>query len=197
MVRTSIPAILALFMVTSLVTRAVQAEEAADKRLASALVKIVTKSKDKTKRADAAKALGDLYLEGKVKLDEKDQAALGEKVLQYIKEGQSPPTREEATKQVQRLWRLAVPALLEGVKQLDTFSFSTKMLILMRNEETVKAIVTQAKNTKDAGKKGLYRFALQRMKGEQEPQISDRPVISQEESARIYKEIIEPALGEL
>ena len=103
----------------------------------------------------------------------------------------------EAEKQVHRLWRLAVPALMDGLDTIDTYSFSAKCLNVMKNEAIVKTLIEKARKAEDGPRKGLLRFALQSMKNRRPPTVDGRTGLSADESDKLYNDLIAPVLEEL
>jgi hypothetical protein len=161
------------------------------------LVKILATSDDKAQTAAVAQALGDRGIAGKVKLSAEESRSLHEVVTACIRKGRQSADMADAERQIQRLWRLAVPALMNGLDRLDTYSFSTKCLSVMMNEAIVKALIDKAKNTANESNKGLLRFALQSMKNRRPPTVQGRTALTAEESDKLYNDLIAPALEEL
>lgn len=152
---------------------------------------------DKERAAQAAQALGDRAIAGKMKLSEEEAKALHAFVTATIRKARSPADMKEADRQIQRLWHLAAPALLDGLDNLETYSFSARSLSIIKNEAVAKALAEKAKNTSDGARKGLMKFALQAMKDLRAPSVPGRSAVSSAESDRITREIIVPTLEEL
>ncbi len=160
-------------------------------------VRQLATSRDKAVREQAASALGDRAIAGTVVLTDQDRKTLNQVVAAAIAAAASPRDRNESELQIQRLWSLAIPALLDGMDRNETFSFSTRMLTVMRDEAVVKAVIEKARTNKDPNRNGLYRFALGGMKGATRPRIAGRSGIDEAEADRLYRELIEPALETL
>ncbi len=163
----------------------------------SELVRQLTGSGDKAERERAALALGDRAIAGTVELTKKDREALDRHVADAIRAAALPRDRNESELLVQRLWTLALPALLDGLDRNETYSFSVRMLTVLRDEAVVQAIVAKAQANKDPKRGGLFRFALSGMKGATRPRVPNRPTLDEKEAGRLYRETIEPALETL
>ena len=164
---------------------------------AADLIKILSTSDDKALCAQAAQALGDRNLAGKVKLSEQEAKALHAVVTAYVLKARSPADMKEADRQIQRLWHLAGPALLDALDNLETYSFAARSLSIMKTEAVAKLLVEKARSNTDANRKGLLRFALQSLKDRRVPNVEGRTPISQTESDRINTELITPAMEEM
>ena len=67
----------------------------------------------------------------------------------------------------------------------------------MRDENIISEVVNIAKTTDDNVTKQLATFILTKMKEQRTSLIPGRKCLSEEESDKLYKELVEPALLEL
>ena len=167
----------------------------------SEVVKRFTGSQDKIELRKAAKVLGDRTIAGSLKLSDGEKQGINKVVRKYIEQATAPTAQErvEAKQQLERLWHVAMPKLLEyvGSKEVAEAELAIKSLILMRNETVVKALIERAKTAGDDPSKAMYIFALRKMKEQRESLIPGRECLNEEESAALYDRLIVPALAEL
>ena len=178
-------------------TNALAPDDPFPKLSAGDLVKILSTSEDKARTAQVAQALGDRTIAGPLKLSDEEAKTLHAVVTTYIQNARSPATMKEADLQIQRLWHLAMPALMDGLDNIDTYSFSARCLSIMKNETIARALVEKTQKTTDNTRKGLLKFALQSLKSLRTPSVAGRAAVSQTEADRLNREIITPALEEL
>jgi hypothetical protein len=107
--------------------------------------------------------------------------------------------RTEANLQIQRLWWLAAPRLIDYIDhENDTVNEAAmKNLILMRSEEIVKRIAERVRTTDNERVRMWGVFTLGMMREKRETSVSGRPVLTDEESEAVAKKYIEPLLAEL
>lgn len=165
------------------------------------VVKRVTESRDRTTLRKAAKVLGDRNIAGTLKIS-KDQARLLEGVVVgYLGQGKAKDSneREEARQQIERLWRVAAPALLKNVGNKDPAiaELAIKSLILMRNETIVHSLIDIARSTNDEYTKVMAIFALKKMTEQRKSLIPGRACLDEKESKRLYDEVVVPTLNKL
>ncbi|HOY32565.1 MAG TPA: hypothetical protein PKW80_11860 [Bacteroidales bacterium] len=167
----------------------------------SEIISILDSSRNKNELKKLAKELGDRELRGEVMLTAADKKIIDEKVTRYIYMSgiKNPNTYEEANGQIQRLWHLSVPVLLDSLESnnLSVAEFCAKSLILMRDKEIIKTIIQKAKSAQDMQKKEILAFTLSKMTEQRKPVIPDRSCMSKEESAKLFKRMVKPALKKL
>jgi len=165
------------------------------------VVKRFISSEDKIELRKAAKVLGDRSIAGTLKLSDGEKQGIDKIVQKYIEQAKSEDSqdRSESRQQIQRLWHVAMPKLLEYVasKETSEAELAIKSLILMRNETIVKALIERARTAKDDYSKAMYVFALGKMKEQRHTRIQGRECLNEEESAALYDRLIVPALAEL
>jgi len=107
--------------------------------------------------------------------------------------------RAEANLQIQRLWWVAAPRLIDYIgHENDTINEAAmKNLILMRSEEIVKRIIERVRTTDNERVRKWGVFTLGMMCEKRETLIPGRPLLSDEESERLAKTYIEPFLTEV
>lgn len=107
--------------------------------------------------------------------------------------------RAEANQQIQRLWRLCVPKLVETVGHSNETinEAAMKNLILMRNEEVVEQIIERAKTSTDPRIRYSCVFALGRMKEDRSTLIPNRKVLDATASENIAAGRVRPFLNQL
>jgi len=167
----------------------------------SEVVKRFTESNDKIELRKAAKVLGDRSIAGSLKLSDGEKQGINKVVRKYIEQATAPTAQErvEAKQQLERLWHVAIPALLEYVdsKEPGQAELAIKSLILMRNEAIVRALIEKAKGAKDEYSKAMVVFALKKMREQRKSLIPGRECLNEDESAAMYNRLLVPALAEL
>lgn len=165
------------------------------------VVKRLAESKDKIELRKAAKVLGDRSIAGKLHLSSEEEQTIENVVSGYFEQGKSANANErvEAHQQVERLWHVAVPTLLENLNSKDPTiaEMAIKSLILMRNESIIKALVEKARSAKDEYTKAMVVFALKKMKEQRKSLIPERECLDEEQSRILYDRLVAPALRNL
>lgn len=107
--------------------------------------------------------------------------------------------REEANIQVQRLWRISLPVLIDNLGNKDSKINDAVMknLILMRNQKVIRMIIKRIQETDDMNVKYSGAFALGMMKENRKTSVAGRPHISEEESTGLADKTILPFLRKL
>jgi hypothetical protein len=105
--------------------------------------------------------------------------------------------QSEANENIQRLWHLCVPQLIETLGAGNDFAsdFARKDLMMMRNREIVKQIIEEAQKTDNIRRKQWMILALGGMKDQLFCLIRDRDMIDDAESEKIAQELILPFLN--
>jgi len=165
------------------------------------VVKRLAESKDKIESRKAAKVLGDRSIAGKLDLSSEEEQTIENVVSGYFEQGKSANVNErvEARQQVERLWHVAAPTLLENLNSKDPTiaEMAIKSLILMRNESIIKALVEKARSAKDEHTKAMVIFALKKMKEQRKSLIPGRECLDEEQSRILYDRLVAPALRNL
>lgn len=78
-------------------------------------LKLLSESQDQFVLRDAAQKLGDRHIKGELQLDDTETKKLNDAVQRYMEDAKSddPDIRSEARQQIERLWGLATPILLD------------------------------------------------------------------------------------
>jgi len=165
------------------------------------VVKRLAESKDKIESRKAAKVLGDRSIAGKLDLSSEEEQTIENVVSGYFEQGKSANVNErvEARQQVERLWHVAAPTLLENLNSKDPTiaEMAIKSLILMRNESIIKALVQKAESAKDEYTRAMANFALKKMKEQRKSLIPERECLDEEQSRILYDRLVAPALRNL
>lgn len=165
------------------------------------VVKRLAESKDKIESRKAAKVLGDRSIAGKLDISSEEEQTIENVVSGYFEQGKSANVNErvEARQQVERLWHVAAPTLLENLNSKDPTiaEMAIKSLILMRNESIIKALVEKARSAKDEHTKAMVIFALKKMKEQRKSLIPGRECLDEEQSRILYDRLVAPALRNL
>ncbi len=105
------------------------------------LVKYLDVSNDKIEQRKAAYELGNRYIQDNYQPTDVDKQIIKKAIDSYFDMAKSSDSnvREEGRFQIHRLWHLAVPTLLDYLKDddLTKMELAAKSLILMRNEEII------------------------------------------------------------
>ena len=165
------------------------------------VVKRLAESKDKIESRKAAKVLGDRSIAGKLDLSSEEEQTIENVVSGYFEQGKSANANErvEARQQVERLWHVAAPTLLENLNSKDPTiaEMAIKSLILMRNESIIKALVQKAESAKDEYTRAMANFTLKKMKEQRKSLIPGRECLDEEQSRILYDRLVAPALRNL
>jgi hypothetical protein len=163
------------------------------------LVGMLANSEDRIERRKAARELGNRQMMGDLngwsehQQDTVDQV-VGEFVANLAKRDND--LRSEAKHQIHRLWRLAVPELLERVGQpyAGSAEEAGECLSLMRNEDIVEKLVKKAMAAKTEREKKWWVFILSDFMKQRTSVIKGRGCIGNEESIRLVRKHILPWL---
>ncbi len=165
------------------------------------LLNILRSSRDKIELRKVAKALGDREMDGSLTLTGLEKLLLDNTVQEYLKQIKSkdPNVYDEASQQIFRLWHLAAPTLLKNLDNdnVTIIEFAAKSLILMRNEDIIKAIIEIANNTRDEKQKELLLFFLSQMKEQRTTVVPDRNCLNESESEELFNQLVQPALTKI
>ena len=167
----------------------------------SVVVTRLVESQDKIERRKAAKVLGDRNIAGTLKLSGEQKQAIHRIVgrcLEHTK-ASNANDRVEARQQIERMWRIAAPTLLENVTSRDmtVAEAAVKSLILMRDESIVKALIEKAESAEDERDKAMIVFALKKMTEPRKSLIPGRECLDEEKSKVLYERLVAPALEQL
>jgi hypothetical protein len=111
----------------------------------------------------------------------------------------SSDERVEARDQIERMWYIAVPALLKNLSSREpgVAELAVKSLILMRNESIVRSLIDIAKTTQDEQTKAVIIFALKKMSEQRKSLIPGRECLDAEQSKVLFDHLVSPALKDL
>jgi hypothetical protein len=158
-------------------------------------------SKNIIQQRKTAKELGDRCILKKINLTEPQKNIISIIVEGYLDntKSENSNTREESKQQIERLWLLAVPTLLIYINDNDIgkAELAAKSLILMRNEDIIKAIINLANNNPDINKRNRLKSILLRMQEQRSSIIPGRVCLGPEESTKLYNTLVLPAIEKL
>ncbi len=162
------------------------------------IVRRLSTSEDTVEQRKAAKVLGDRAIKGTLRLEDAEQETLREYIHSQIALTASTQGegREEAVSQIQRLWRLAAPSLIDslGHENPTVQEAAIKNLCMMRNEQLVKDIITRVKTSDDSAFQYGAVFALGMMREKRKPLVPDRVILDDQRSKALADKVITPFL---
>ncbi|MDZ7618416.1 MAG: hypothetical protein U1E05_15535 [Patescibacteria group bacterium] len=165
------------------------------------LVHRLAAAKNVGEQRKGAKVLGDRAMLGNLDLGSAEKQVLQEYIASQVllTASSKGDERQEAIAQLQRLWRLSVPRLLDslGHANLTVQEAAIKNLCLMRDESIVKAIITRVDAGEDANFRHGAVFALGMMREKRHPMVPDRKVLDDAASEELAKRLIIPFLDRL
>ena len=165
------------------------------------LLVVIADSKDKIALRKAAQELGDRNINDGLELSASDQKIINDRVKTYFDMCISDDVnvREEARMQIHRLWRLAVPVLLEYIdnENLTKAELSAKSLILMRNEAIIQAMIEKSLLATTDFNKEMLAFFLSKMNEQRQSHIPGRVCMDAAKSAELYNRLVKPALDKM
>jgi hypothetical protein len=166
-----------------------------------ALVRCLRDSQDKVERKKAAKVLGDRALAGPVVLSDEQKRIVHGVVTDYLKSWSAVDPNEfsEANEQIERLWFLAIPALLDNLDSQDpkVASMALNSVVLMRSEAVIREIIERARHAANNRSRARFCVALKYMNAEKHPVVPGRQCLDQKQTQALYDKLIVPALVEL
>ncbi|MDD2744466.1 MAG: hypothetical protein PHV02_19570 [Rhodocyclaceae bacterium] len=162
------------------------------------LVKLLSQSKDRAELRKAARVLGDCSMKPDFNISPSIQSALGLIVTNYLQQVASKDSNQriEARAQIERLWYVAAPVLLENVANREPAIAETaiKSLILMRNETIIRGLIMQAKSARDPQVRTIILFTLGKMKEKRRSIVSNRSCLDEKETNRLCDALVQPFL---
>lgn len=150
----------------------------------------------------SAKAIGDRAIRGTLDLDDTGMQIVEKYVASQIVRIETATTgneRREATGQLQRLWRLSVPQLLNHVGSSNPFVGNTarELLCLMRDENVISSLIARVEASKDARYRRSGVFILGMMCEKRDPWVPDRRVLDDTTSKELAERLIIPFLDRI
>ena len=128
-----------------------------------------------------------------------DKKSLQDLIDEYIRDlgSEKRQIQSEANENIQRLWHLCVPKLIDTLGAGNDFAsdFARKDLMMMRNRDIVKSLVEASQKTDNIKRKQWMILALGGMKDRLFCLIRDRDMIDDAESEKIARELILPFLN--
>lgn len=167
----------------------------------TSLLAKLSQSGDRTELRKAAKALGDRCIAGGLVLSEEQRQAVADLVVDWLRQSKSRSSHErtEARQQIERLWLLAAPTLIEHVDSRDptVAELAIKSLILMRNKTIAESLIGKARSATDEHTRVMVIFALSKFKEQRSSLIPGRECLNEEQSRALCDEVIAPAINDL
>lgn len=149
----------------------------------------------------AANILGDRDTEGQLDLLATDRELIKKVVAFYLdlSKQDNPHAFEEGATQIQRLWHLGVPTLLENIAGNDDRrrQAASQFILDMRDESLTKKIVEIAKGAKEQRAIRWYAAILRGMKNPPQPLYRKDQVLNRIDTERIFEEVVRPVLKRL
>ncbi|MDR1925111.1 MAG: hypothetical protein LBQ66_12135 [Planctomycetaceae bacterium] len=158
----------------------------------------LTTSDDKYARWKAAKVLGSRFLVGEYKPTIDEQKKIDTYVAFLLTQFKTtnPGDAGDASQQLWRLWSLAIPGLLEGLKSKDqkTTSVATQHLVMLRNREVIEKLINEYDSTKDDEYKKALIYTTGKMRTMHDNQLPYRKMMNSKKSAELAAKLITPFL---
>jgi len=185
-------------------TRFVRAEDAGvsfKDTTKAVLLERLQNSTDRIELQKVSRVLGDRFIANTLELTEPEKKNIYDAVVKFINYQDSDvgETREEGRFNIHRLWRLAVPALIDNLHNdnIRKKELAAKCLLFMKNEEIVQKIIELAEKEKDPEMKKKLIFVLNKVEKVVKTTVPDRKSIDESESKALYEKIVKPALDRL
>ena len=159
-------------------------------------------TKDIGEQRKGAKTIGDRAIRGTLDLDDAEKQMLEKYIaFQVLRTAAAQgKERQEAVAQLQRLWRLSVPQLLDGLGHAGSMMVqeaAVKNLCLMRDESVVKELISRVETSKNANFRQAGVFALGMMREKRDPMVPDRKVLDDAASKELAERLIIPFLNRI
>jgi len=165
------------------------------------VVRRLAAAKDIGEHRKGAKVLGDRAIRGALDLDDGEKQVLEKYIASQVLRTAAAKgdEAEEASAQLQRLWRLSVPQLIEalGDRNPRVQEAAIKNLCLMRDEGLVKELISRVGASKDANFRQGGVFALGMMREKRDPMAPDREVLDDAASKELADRLIVPFLNRM
>jgi hypothetical protein len=168
----------------------------------AALLKIITSSPDKIEHWKAGKVLGNRYIDGTFVPTPAEQAMIDAYVAHLFNKlfkSDNPGDAGDASFQLQRLWGLAVPGLLQSLKSKDrqTWNIALEHLVRMRSERVVKSLIAEYEQTTDNEYKDVLVSTLGKMRTMYDNQLDYRKMMTSKKSQELAEKLIVPFLDKI
>lgn len=165
------------------------------------LVNLLAESEDKIERRKVARELGNRNINGTLDLNGRQRRKIHAVVTEYLHQSTAEDAnrRAEAKQQIERLWRTAVPTLLQNMTHSDATiaELAMKSLILMRNEEIIQKIIQKGREATGRRSQQLIRFTLKKMKERRKSLIPGRKCLNRERSSELHEKHVRPVLDRM
>lgn len=165
------------------------------------LVHRLAAAKDIGEQRKGAKVLGDRAIRGTLDLDSAEKQVLENYIASQVLRTAAAQgdVRQEAIAQLQRLWRLSAPQLLDslGHANLTVQEAAIKNLCLMRDESVVKELISRVEVSKDANFRQGGVLALGMMREKRKPMVPEREVLDDDASKELAERLIVPFLNRI
>jgi hypothetical protein len=160
--------------------------------------KHLTESDNKIDRWKAAKVLGTRYLEGDYIPTLSEQKKIDEYVAFLLTQFKTdnPGDAGDTSVQLQRLWSLAVPGLLQGLKSKDrtTWNVALEHLVRMRSEDVIEKLIKEYEKSNEEEYKRVLLDALGKMCTMYDNRLDYRKMMSSKKSKELADKLIIPFL---
>jgi hypothetical protein len=160
------------------------------------LLKRLSQSTDVVELRKVAKVLGDRNIAGAVTLSGQDKVVVSNIVQHALQQSNAKNAQErvEARQQIERLWWVAAPGLLDNIDTREPAVAETiiKSLVLMRNDDIVHRLITTASTAPSLETRSLAIFALGKMTEKRESLIPGRICMNEEQSKELAEKMIIP-----
>jgi hypothetical protein len=167
----------------------------------TALISILSQSKDKIELKKATKVLGDRSIAGTLKLTESEKASLTNIVQKCLQQVTSTDSNErsDGREQIERLWWSAVPGLFNNIANENPAicEVALKSLSLMRNEEIIRSLMEIAKQCTHEPTRMMAIIALGNMTEKRESLVPGRLCMDEATSRELAEKQIRPFLNTL
>jgi hypothetical protein len=167
----------------------------------SVLIERLKNSTDKVELRKVTQVLGNREIAGKISLSDEEKKVVYDATVRFLnyQDSSKVDTREEGRFYIHRLWRLAVPALLDNLHNpnIRKKELAAKCLLFMKNEEIVQKIIELAEKEKDPEMKKKLVFVLSKVDKIESTIVPERKSIDEEESKVLFEKLVKPALMRL
>lgn len=152
---------------------------------------------DKIEQRKAANVLWDKYGTNSEKLSDEGKEKIGKAVDRYLI--MTKTDFEEGFLQLQRLWHLAIPALLKNVTNTDeaVSEKSAELITLMKTEKIIRKLVEDSDKAETEADIKKYIFALEFLHINNPSFMEKRTRLADEECNVLYKELVVPQIKKL
>ncbi|MDR2642311.1 MAG: hypothetical protein LBC74_05915, partial [Planctomycetaceae bacterium] len=160
--------------------------------------KRLTTAEDKFERWKAAKVLGTRFIDGQFKPTPAEQQKIDEYVAFLLTQfnTRNPGDAGDASDQLWRLWGLAIPGLLQGLKNKDRIIWNAALehLVIFRNENIVDTLIKEYDQAGVEEYKQVLLDTLGKMRTKYDNRFPYRKMLNSKKSAELADKLITPFL---